>query len=561
VARSADPVTAYARAVVARKIVAGPYVRLACARHLKDVKDQKKTRMLWRPDVALKSIEFFPDVLTLEEEDAFKPLPWQCFVIGSLRGWFRHDGFRRFRDAYIETGKGSGKTPLAAGLALQAFVTDKQAAAEVYSAATTTDQAKIAWTDADRMVEMSPELNAVVKREAACLSYGSPERVFRPVSSEHKGLDGKRPHFVIVDELHEHPSDMVVNKMKAGTKRNRNALIFRITNSGFDRNSVCWKEHDYSIKVLQGTLKNEAWFAYICALDKGDDWTDEAVWPKANPGMHAGLPPVEYLRDQIINAVGMPSKENIVKRLNCCIWTEASELWLRMDKWDACPSDKISTQALLGESCIMGLDMASTEDFSASAKLFGPDEDGFYDVLWRFWLPEESIAEATSKRPEAVRLQLREWADQGWITLTPGQTTDYDLIEEALLDDAAKYNVKSVPFDRWNVTQLVTHLKDKLGEERVLDFSQAMAAMSAPSKELEKIVVEGKLRHGGNPVARWMASNVVIKHGPNAQIKPDREKSADKIDGIIALVMALDMAMRAPKPEASPYSERGLIFI
>lgn len=553
-----DRTTAYARAVAAKKIVAGPYVRLGCARHLRDLKERQKTGLAWRVDLAETAIDFFPAILVLEDGQQFKLVPYQEFIVGSAFGWYNADGFRRFRDAYVETGKGSGKTPLAAGIGLLGLVADKEPAAEIYSAATTQDQAKIAWTDADRMVTQSTELREIIKQEAACLTYTSREgveSVFRPVSSEHRGLDGKRPHVAIIDELHEHPNAMVVDKMKAGVKRRRNALIFRITNSGFDRTSVCWKEHDYSIKVLQGTVRNEAWFAYVCALDDKDQFLkDEKCWPKANPGMHAGLPPISYLRDQVTNAIGMPSKENIVKRLNGCIWTEQSERWLPMEAWDACPSGPIDADALRGKPCMMALDMASRDDFAASCKVFGPDEDDYFTALWRFWLPEESLAAGTSRRPEALRLQLREWADQGWITVTSGNVTDYDLVEEALLEDAATYDVRKLPFDRFDVTQLVTHLKDKLGD-RVVDFPQSMSGMSAGTKELEKIIAARKLRHGGNPVGRWQASNVTIKHGPNEQIKPDRERSGDKVDGIVALIMGIDMTMRDPGNE-SEYERR-----
>jgi len=259
----------------------------------------------------------------------------------------------------------------------------------------------------------------------------------------------------------------------------------------------------------------------------------------------------------------MPSKENITKRLNGCIWTEQAERWLPMDRWDACPSEPIDPARLKGLPCMMAIDGASTNDFFSSCLLFGPDDGGFYAAIWRFWLPESSLAEDTSPRPEAVRLQLREWADRGWITLTPGDVVDYDLIEEQLLEDAEQHDVRKIPFDRWNVTQLITHLRDKMGddtreakERKVWDFPQSMAQMSAPSKELEKVLAAGRLRHGGNPVARWMASNVTVKHGPNAQIKPDREKSGDKIDGIITLVMALDMATRHPDGGESVYDQR-----
>jgi phage terminase large subunit-like protein len=560
VARNTDRTTAYARAVVAGRVVAGPWVRLACERHLRDLKDRKKTGLEWRLAAAEKACDFFPELLVLEDGKPFRLEPFQCFIVGSLFGWYGPDGFRRFRDAYVEMGKGNGKSPLAAGIGLYLLVADGEPAAEVYSAAVTREQAKIVWKDAYRMVEGSPELDALIHRQVGSLTIASTSSVFRPVSSEHRGLDGLRVHGGLIDELHEHPTAMVVDKIRAGTKRRRNAIIFRITNSGYDRTSVCWKEHDYSVKVLQGTQPNDGWFAYVCALDNEGAWADLNELRKANPGQGTILPE-SYLREQVASAKGMPSKENIVKRLNGCVWTEQQERWLPMDRWDACPSEPIDADALRGQPCMMGLDMAQTNDFSASCKLFGPDEDGCFTALWRFWLPEESLAAATTNRSEALRLQLREWADQGWITLTEGSVVDYDLVEEAVLADAALYDVRKLPFDKFNVTQLVTHLKDKLGEERVIDFQQSMGMLSAPTKELEKVISEGKLRHGGNPVARFMASNVTIKHGPNAQIKPDREKSGDKIDGIIALIMALDMVTRQPTEGPSVYEERGLLTL
>lgn len=555
-ARRSDPVTAYARGVKARKIVAGPWVRLACERHLRDLKEQKKRGVSWKPDLAQRAIDFFAEVLVLEDGRPFKLEAFQQFIVGSVFGWYRTDGFRRFRDAYVEIGKGNGKSPLAAGIGLYGLVADGESAPEVYSAATGRDQAKIVWKDADRMVEQSAELEAIIHRQVGSLTYG--RGVFRPVSSEHKGLDGLRVHMGLIDELHEHPTAMVVDKIKAGTKRQLNALIFRITNSGFDRTSVCWKEHEYSMQVLQGTAENEAWFAYVAALDEGDDFLhDEKCWPKANPGMGTILP-ISYLRDQVASAVGMPSKENIVKRLNGCIWTEQEERWLDMAVWDGC-GGAVNADALRGREAFYGLDMASRNDLCAEAKLFGPDEDGVYDLLMRFWIPSDTLDARDSGRSESDRALLREWADQGWIQTTDGNVTDYDTVESDVLKDAEVYPVLELAFDRWNITQLITHLKDALGDDRVVDYPQSFLGMSSPAKELEKILGGKKLRHGGNPVLRWMAANVALRFGPDSQVKPDREKSREKIDGIIALLMALGRAMVQTSEGPSVYETRGLV--
>lgn len=562
-----DLATAYARAVVGGQLVAGRPVRLACERHIRDL---KRADLRWRPAMAQRAIGFFRDMLVLEDGQPFSLEPFQAFIVGSLFGWYNLDGFRRFRQAYVEAGKGSGKTPLSAGIGLYGFIADGEPAAEVYSAATTQDQAAIAWKDAKRMVEDNPELAQLVKVEAGALSIPSKHAVFRALSAEHKGLDGKRVHIGIVDEFHEHPSNIVTEKIRAGTKRRRNALIFVVTNSGFDRASACWQMHVYALEILEGLKKADSLFAYVCALDlcdacqkagtkaanckDCDDWHDEAVWPKANPGLGSILPE-QYIREQVEGAVGMPSKESIVLRLNFCVWTEQFQRWLSMDAWDRCGSP-FRLEAVRGLRCIGALDMASRSDFAAFAKLFGPDELGCYFLALRFWLPRASIEAETSKRTEADRLMLAEWASRALIEVTEGDTTDYDLIEEAILADVAEFNISEVSFDPHDVTQMVTHMKDAMGEERVIAIPQTLAMLSPGAKELEKRVSEGSLRHGGNPVLRWMASNTTIRHGPGQTIKPDKDHSPDKIDGITATVMVLRRAIDTMELGPSIYDQR-----
>lgn len=558
--RRADPATAYARKVVAGKILAGRPVRLACARHVRDLRERKASGLVWDLARVEAAIRFFRELLVLEDGSAFELLPFQEFIIGSVFGWYAPDGTRRFRTAYIEIGKGGGKSPLAAGVGLYGLIVDHEAAPEIYAAAVTREQARIVFKDAYRMVEAEPELAELVERQVGSLTIKQRSAVFRPVSSEHRGLDGLRVHVGLIDELHEHPTSIVVDKIRAGTKRRRNALLFEITNAGWDRTSVCWHHHEYSLRVLEGTIDNPTWFAYVCALDEGDDWHDPKVWIKANPGIRAGLPPRRYLSEQVNEAVGMPSKENIVRRLNFCQWTEQEERWLDMDAWSGSGAGADVGPDVLGP-CVAGLDMGSTQDLTAFVMVSEPDDDGFVRVLPRFWIPEETLSAKGSGRTEQDRLRLLEWTQRGLITATPGNVVDYDLIEESILADAERHQVREIAFDRWGVTQLVTHLRDALGEDRVIDFAQTMAAMSAPSKDLEKLIVEGKLLHGGNPVLQWMASNVAIRYGPDGQVKPDRARSREKIDGIIALVMALGRLRAKRDGGPSVYEERGLVRV
>lgn len=535
-ARRVDPVTRYARAVVRGKVVAGRPVRLACARHLRDIEEQKKRGLVWNPEKAQRAIDFFPDMLVLENEQPFRLQPFQEFIVGSCFGFYKVDGFRRFRTAYVETGKGSGKTPLAAGIGLYGLVADGHPAAEIYAAATTQEQARIAWKDAARMVSMSTELRELITPQVASLSIPATHSVFRAVSAEHRGLDGKRVHIAIVDELHEHPTALVVDKLRAGTKGDQDALIFEITNSGWDRTSVCWQHHSYSLQVLEG-LDNESWFAYVCALDEGDDWRDEKVWPKVNPGLGVTLP-FTYLREQVAEAEGMPSKQSIVQRLNFCVWNEQASRAVDMDVWDQ-GSAPVDLAALRGANCYAGLDAGSTGDLSALSLVFGPDQDGVYDVLMRFWMPDEALGPKARQHSEEMRLKLTQWVRDGWITTTPGKVTDYDFIEAAVLEAAETFSLREIGFDRWGISQLTTHLSEKLGAARVIGVGQGFASLSAPTKELLKLVQGVKIRHGGNPVMRWMMSNLALEQDAAGNLKPDKHRSAEKIDGPAALITAL----------------------
>jgi phage terminase large subunit-like protein len=379
-AKALDPVTSYATEVVAGRIVAGRLVRLACQRHLSDLKAAKTKGLVWKADEATRVIEFFPAILRLPEntsaeqaedgasdqpERPFVLSPFQEFIAGSLFGWYMASGYRRFRIGYVETAKGSGKTPFGAGLMLYLLVADGERGAQVYAAAVTKDQAKLAFTDAERMVESSPALTELIEAKVNNLAVLETGSFFRPISSEKRGLDGKRVHGALIDELHEHREAIVYLKMRAGTKGRRNALILEITNSGFDTETVCWDHHDYSRQVLEGSVTNEAWFAYVCHLDaceacyaagklqpaddcpNCDDWKTEGPhWLKANPNLGISLP-WEYLRDQVREAIGLPSQRNMVRRLNFCQWTQQATVWIPLEKWAACERrfdlDEVST--------------------------------------------------------------------------------------------------------------------------------------------------------------------------------------------------------------------------
>lgn len=552
-----DPVQSYATDVIGGRIVAGKLVRQACKRHLDDLQQQTERGLDWKPEQALRAINFFPEVLRLAEgEHAGQPFtlePWQKFIVGSLFGWHGTDGFRRFRNAYVEIGKGNGKSPMAGGIGLYMLTADGEAGAECYAAATTREQAGILFKDAVKMVDQSPSLSARISQSGkshvfnlAHLASGS---YFRPVSSEGKGLDGKRVHYAALDEVHEHPNATVVDKMRAGTKGRRQALIFEITNSGFNRQSVCWFHHEYSEKILEGSVSDDAWFAYVCQLDEKDDWKDEKVWPKANPNLGVSIP-LKYLREQVREAIGMPSKENIVKRLNFCMWTEQSERWMPMEIWLPRAAE-YTEEDLLKRDCFAGMDLASKVDIAAFVLVF-PGEK--MRILPYFFIPEQNM----ERRAKRDRVDYKLWVQQGHMIATPGNVIDFDYIRDFINKLGDKFAFKEIAYDPWNATQIATQLQ---GDGfPMVEFRQGFRSMSEPTKEVMSLCLSEGIEHNNNPAMNWMMANVAAQQDPAGNLKPDKEKSGQKIDGPVAMIMGLGRAIVNPD-SGSVYEERGILTL
>lgn len=556
--KKVDCVTKYANDVLSGKVLAGKYVRQACERHLKDLKTAEKRGLYFDIEAANKVINFFTFCKFAEGEHAGQPFvlqPFQKFIVGSLFGWYGSDGYRRFRKAYIEIGKGNGKSPMAAAIGLYGLLADGEEGGEIYSAAVTRDQAGISFSDAKKMIQASPELVKRVSVNVHNIAVESTNSYFRPVSSEARSLDGKRVFMAIVDELHEHPTPLVVEKMQAGTKGRRQPLIFEITNSGYDRNSVCWHHHEYSEKVLNGTIEDDGWFAYVCCLDEGDDWKDEKVWIKANPNIDISVTR-KYLREQVKEAIGMPTKETIVKRLNFCIWTQQSNRWIDLNIWDENNSYDIDETILIGRRCYGGLDLSSVSDLTAWVMVF-PDEDNpdKIDVLARFWCPEDRLHDPRNR----YQLQYQAWQKQGYINVTPGNALDYSFVRSQILEDAQKYQIIDLNIDRlFQAHQLAMELIDE--GLNIVGLGMGFLSMAAPMKDFERRLLARNINHGGNPVLRWMADNVAVSQDPAGNLKPNKAESQGKIDGIVALIMALDRASRNINI-GSVYEERGLLVI
>jgi phage terminase large subunit-like protein len=589
--KTLHPVDDYAQKVITGTILANKWVRLACERHERDIKKygRKSSKGIWFDEkTAQRAIDFFPTFLKFYEgEHDGKPFvlsPHQAFIVGSLFGW-KNGEFRRFRTAYIEESKGDGKTPLAAGMGLYGLVADNEPGAEIYAAATMREQAGILFRDAKAFVDGSPSLQKKLNVGVASIDYPAKNSFFRPVSSEHRGLDGKRPHIALIDEIHEHPNGIVVDKMRAGTKGRRQAMIVEITNSGYDRQSICYQHHEYTTKILERLIDNEAWFGFITGLDvcprceaEGktipqdgcpdcDDWLDPKVWSKSTPNLGVTIKE-SYLREQVDEAIGMPSKENIVKRLNFNIWTEGITKWIPVDKWNAC-TFSVDPEALKGRSCYVGLDLSSNTDVSALVLVFPPiEDDGKYEIICRFFLPEDNMHD----RVRRDKVPYDVWVRHGYITLTPGNLIDYAFILAKVKQDMADYRIEELAFDRWGSQKITTDLQDMGFEiktdashaessgQTLVQFGQGFASMSSPTKEVEKMVLGQELAHGGNPVLAWMISNVAIRMDPAGNKKPDKEKSTERIDGAVALIMAIGRAMKRNNT-TSVYESRGAMLI
>lgn len=558
----ADPVTAYALAVVGSEVVAGPQVRAACARHLADLEQGPARGLSWHPDKALRAIGFFHDVLRLAEgQFAGQPFtlqPFQAFKVGSLFGWLNADGFRRFRMAYIEEGKGSGKSPLAAGIGLYMLTADGEAGAEVYAAAVTRDQAQICFQDAVKMVAASPELTARIeqsgRRAVYNLAHVESGSFFRPLSSEGKSLDGKRPHCVVVDEVHEHQTGIVVEKLSAGTKGRRQALMVMITNSGFNRQSVCYQYHDYSLRVVIAKPGekdfDDEFFAFICDLDEGDDpFVDESCWPKANPNLGISVT-LQYLRKQVREARGMPAKASIVKRLNFCQWVDAENPWIDGEVWRACEVDPPGNP-FVGRDVWASLDLSGTRDLTALGLLSEDEsEEGTFDAAVEFWTPKETLQE----RSREDRVPYDAWVDAELITATPGRSVDYAFVAKRLVELQQECNLLGVAFDPYRIKYLERELEELGAEIPLIPHAQGFykAKGDGTKRDLwmphsislfEGLLEKKRIRIRRNHCLTWNAASAVLEQDPKENKIFAKRKSRGRIDGVVALAMAVGLAL------------------
>lgn len=548
------PVTQYALDVIDGKIVAGRLVKLACERHLRDLQHGHERGLQFLPAEANHAYEFYGYVKHTKGEWAGRVVelqPWQQFIIGSIFGWWRTDGTRRFHYAYCEVARKNGKSTLAAPVGLYTTFFDDEPGADVFAVATKKDQAKIVWDEAAKMVKASPFLRSRIKTLRANMHSEASNSKFEPLGADSKTQDGLNVHCAVIDELHAHKTRQMWDVIETATGARRNWLVFTITTAGYDQTSVCWEQHDYVDRVLRGVFDDDSYFGYIAALDDGDDWRDEAVWIKANPSLGVTIP-YSYIRDKIEKAMASPQSQQATQRLHLNIWTGAEKRWLNMDHYDRAVTQSDPAE-LDGRMCYAGLDLARVHDISAFVLVFPPAYDGEkWKVIPRFWVPEDDIV----RRSETGRVPYYTWHQQGFMETTPGNTTDFDFILAAMLEEHAKYDIREVAYDRLFAGELVNNATNE--GIVMVPFGQGWVSMDPPMKEFERLLLASEIEFPENPVLRWMADNAVARADPSGNTRPDKERSADKIDGVVAILEGLGRAMVRESEPPSVYESRGI---
>lgn len=552
-----DPVTAYARDVIEGRIDSCKWIRMACERHMRDLSDP---RFVWDLREAAQRIAFFPTLRHYKGAFKGKPFtlePWQKFVIGSIFGWkLKSNGLRRYRRAIVKVPRKNGKTFLAAGVALLMLTGGGQmlpngrfapeAGAEVYFVATKEDQAKIGWGDCKKIVKRSPGYADHLTTKQREIIYETADAVCKYLGSDSDTLDGLNPSCAIKDEFHAWPDRNLHDVIQDAFGAREQPLDFIITTEGTLRLGIHDEVDKHARDVLEGKGKyaDESFFAAIWQIDEDDDPFDEKSWRKANPNLGISKS-LDYMRDEAAQARLMPGKLStfLTKQLNRR--TDVQERWLSVDQWDACEG-VIDLEKLKGRQCFAGMDLARSKDMSALALVF-PDDAGGFDVLMRYWIPEDEMQERIAR--DRVPYDL--WAREKLITVTSGNVADFRQIETEVAEMAALYPMTEWAYDPMFATDLALRLRDDHGLNPV-EFGQTFKNYAMPCKELERLLISGKLRHGGHKVLRWNAGNVVVRTGPSGNQMPDKAKSSQRIDGISALLMALGRAVVKEAPAQGP---------
>jgi phage terminase large subunit-like protein len=558
--------------VLAGRQIVCKYVRFAIERHINDLKRAKAKDPefpYYFDEAQAKRIIDFKQQLRHTKGEWANPRkhdtrirlePWQQFKDWVLFGWRREGGYRRFTRAYIEVGRKNGKTTDAAATANYCFLMDRphEIGPEIYCIATKKDQAKYAWEDAERQIQKQPFLRKLIRtyKQSSTIVIPGTAAKFKPLGKDSHTEDALNPHFVLVDEYHAHRDNSMVEVMESAIGAREQPLIYIITTAGFDKNSACYQEErSLAVQILERSIDPipENYFCLIYTLDEEDDWTDPNVWIKANPNLGISVR-WEYLEKRIQLALLSPSKQNKIITKNLNIWTQSETRWIKDDVWKLCGSS-IVEKAFTGHKCYAGMDLSATQDITAVVYCFPPEKKkGKYRFIYRFFIPENNLID----RERRDKVPYTYWIEKGYIIPTTGDAIDYDFIEDQILIDSKQFKIQEIAYDPWKAQEIVNHLQE-VGFTMVPIF-QRYSGMALPTDTFEKKMLAKEIDHGDNPVMNWMVSCTEVKSDRQGNImpmKPQRDRTGKRIDGVVASIMALYRAV-IHKEKRSVYEDRGL---
>jgi phage terminase large subunit-like protein len=527
-----------------------------------------RSKYYYDEKAALRAVNFFEKLLHHTKGEYagknFKLMDWQRDeIIRPLFGIKRFsDNTRKFRQCYVEVPRKNGKSTLAAGIALYMLIADGEQGAEVYSVAGDRDQARIVFKQASEMIELSPQLLEITEQYKNSILVPETRSVYRVLSAEASSAHGLNASGVVFDELHVQPDRYLYDVMKTSQGSRKEPVFFMITTAGFKKETIAGEVREYADKIREGILEDDKFLPVIYSADDFDnpdepeiDWTDPHIWEAVNPGLGETIRR-DYLETEAKRAAASPAYQNTFRRLHLNQWVGQESRWLDMRKWDNCYV-QFSEEQFYGSRCFAGLDLSSTQDLTSLVLVFPsePGEEEKYAVLPYFWVPEDSVIE----RSRSDGIPYDAWTRDGYIEATPGEAIDYHYVVHKIEELAEKFDIQQIAFDRWGSAMITQTLMD-LGFE-VVSMGQGYASMSPPTSELMRLVLSGMIQHNGNPVLRWNADNVVVRTDPAGNLKPDKKKSKEKIDGIVALIMALDRAIRHQQQKQSVYETRGIMRV
>lgn len=547
----------YAKEVLSGKIPACEWVKKAVKRNVEDLKRfGAKSPFTFSDEEAARICRFVELMVHTKGALAGQRIrlePWQVWVLTTIFGWRRrNDGGRRFRRVYIEVPRGNGKSSLSSAVALYCLLADREPGAEVYSFATTRDQAKIVFGDAKQMCVQNPAMGKKFGLEvlANALYVAKTNSTFQPKSAEGSTLDGLNTHFACIDELHAHKTRAVYDVVETSMGKRKNSLLWVITTAGFDTSGICYEVRTMVREVLERSVIDETQFGIIYGIDEGDDWKDPASLEKANPNWGVSVQPDAVL-PLLKKAIALPSAANNFKTKHLDVWCNSMASWMDMVAWGHCGQQGINLEEFEGRECYIGLDLGSRSDMTAKVRVF-PDEgeDGKrrYFIFPEFFLPEIAISKGKNS-------QYSGWAEQEFIHQTGGAMTDLSMIEESIREDLSRFDVQAIAYDPWQATQLATNLSEDGAP--MVEFRNTVQNISEPMKTLEALVIDGRIVHDCNPVMTWMMGNVVARTDAKDNIFPRKETGRQdlKIDGPVALIYGLAMCLQPGGDDEGDFDE------